>query len=136
MREGCFEPVDHLAAGLVEVDLRPTAEGAEIEVRDTGVGIDPAELPRIFERFYRGSQANEARGVGSGLGLAIVKSIVDMHGGRVSVESRLGVGTTFLVSLPRDPRTETVSEPEVAPTEVPAAPVSLETKRVRGAVQP
>ena len=50
----------------------------------------PAELPRIFERFYRGSRANEARGSGSGLGLAIVRSIVDMHGGTVAVESRLG----------------------------------------------
>ncbi|HEY3164198.1 MAG TPA: HAMP domain-containing sensor histidine kinase, partial [Candidatus Limnocylindrales bacterium] len=53
--------------------------GASIEVADTGVGIEPDELPRIFERFYRGSRANEARGSGSGLGLAIVRSIVDMH---------------------------------------------------------
>jgi heavy metal sensor kinase len=105
--------------GSVDVELRPSAEGAEIEVRDTGVGIDPAELPHIFERFYRGAQANEARGSGSGLGLAIVKSIVDMHGGRISVESRLGTGTTFLVTLPRDPRTETVGVP--ASTEEPAS---------------
>jgi hypothetical protein len=68
------------------------------------VGIDATELPHIFERFYRGSQANEARGSGSGLGLAIVRSIVDMHGGTVTVSSRLGVGTTFVVTLPRDPR--------------------------------
>jgi signal transduction histidine kinase len=80
-------------------------------VRDTGVGIDARELPRIFERFYRGSEANEARGSGSGLGLAIVKSIVDMHGGRISVESRVGAGTTFVVALPRDPRTEAVAAP-------------------------
>ena len=67
-------------------------------------GSTPAEIPHIFERFYRGSRANEARGIGSGLGLAIVKSIVDMHGGRISVESRLGTGTTFVVILPRDPK--------------------------------
>ena len=73
-------------------------------MRDTGVGIDTAELPRIFERFYRGSLANEARGSGSGLGLAIVKSIVDMHGGRVGVDSRLGQGSSFVVTLPLDPR--------------------------------
>jgi two-component system phosphate regulon sensor histidine kinase PhoR len=97
--------------GSVDVELRPTAEGAEIEVRDTGVGIDAAELPLIFERFYRGSRANEARGSGSGLGLAIVKSIVDMDGGRISVESRLGAGSMFVVALPRDPRTETVTSP-------------------------
>ncbi len=90
--------------GTVDVELRAHGDGAQIEVRDTGVGIDPAEMPRIFERFYRGSSANEARGSGSGLGLAIVKSIVDMHGGRIAVESRLGVGTTFDVTLLRDPR--------------------------------
>jgi signal transduction histidine kinase len=90
--------------GAIAVDVASTAEGAWIEVRDTGVGIDPAELPHIFERFYRGSQANEARSSGSGLGLAIVRSIVDMHGGTVEVESRLGVGSRFTVTLPRDPR--------------------------------
>jgi signal transduction histidine kinase len=90
--------------GAIAVDVAAAAEGAAIEVRDTGVGIDPAELPHIFERFYRGSQANEARGSGSGLGLAIVRSIVDMHGGTVEVESRLGVGSRFTVTLPRDPR--------------------------------
>jgi signal transduction histidine kinase len=95
--------------GSVDVELRATADGAEIEVRDTGVGIDPGELPHVFERFFRGSRANEARGSGSGLGLAIVKSIVDMHGGRTTVESRLGAGTTFMVTLPRDPRAAAVT---------------------------
>jgi signal transduction histidine kinase len=90
--------------GSVAVDMAGTADGARIEVTDTGVGIDPTELPHIFERFYRGSRANEARGSGSGLGLAIVRSIVDMHGGTVEVESRVGVGTRFTVALPRDPR--------------------------------
>ena len=90
--------------GSVEVDLRGTATGARIEVADTGVGIDPSEMPHIFDRFYRGSRANEARGSGSGLGLAIVRSIVDMHGGSVVVESRVGEGSRFIVELPRDPR--------------------------------
>ena len=79
--------------------------GARIDVVDTGVGIDAAELPHIFERFYRGSQANEARGSGSGLGLAIVRSIVDMHHGTIAVDSRLGSGSRFTVLLPSDPRT-------------------------------
>src|SRR6266511_1773745 len=87
-------------------------DGARIVVTDTGVGIDTAELPRIFDRFYRGSRANEARGSGSGLGLAIVKSIVDMHAGRVSVESHVGGGSTFTVTLPKDPRSS-ASEPAV-----------------------
>ena len=71
---------------------------------DTGVGIDAAELPHVFDRFYRGSQANEARGSGSGLGLAIVRSIVDMHGGAIAVESQVGAGSRFTVTLPPDPR--------------------------------
>jgi signal transduction histidine kinase len=92
--------------GRIEVSVVPTIEGARIEVADTGVGIAPEELPRIFERFYRGTRASEARGSGSGLGLAIVRSIVDMHGGSVSVESRLGAGSTFTVALPRSPNIE------------------------------
>ena len=90
--------------GSVHVAVAPTADGARIDVTDTGVGIDTAELPHIFERFYRGSRANEARGSGSGLGLAIVRSIVDMHGGTVSVETGADVGSRFTVHLPRDPR--------------------------------
>jgi signal transduction histidine kinase len=90
--------------GSVVVTLEPHRDGARLEVRDSGVGIDASEIPHIFERFYRGSRANEARGSGSGLGLAIVKSIVDMHGGRISVESQVGAGTTFAVVLPRDPK--------------------------------
>jgi len=90
--------------GSVDISVAPTEPGARIEVVDTGVGIDPAELPHIFERFYRGSRANEARGSGSGLGLAIVRSIVDMHGGTITVESRVGEGSRFVVDLPRDPR--------------------------------
>ena len=90
--------------GRVRVALRPNREGAQLDVVDTGVGIDAAELPHVFERFYRGSSANEVRGTGSGLGLAIVKSIVDMHAGRVSVESQVGRGSTFSVVLVRDPR--------------------------------
>jgi signal transduction histidine kinase len=93
------------------VELEPFRDGALIRVTDTGVGIDASELPRIFDRFYRGSLANEARSSGSGLGLAIVRSIVDMHHGRISVESRLGAGSTFTVHLPHDPRTEEAVEP-------------------------
>ena len=90
--------------GSVTVDLSATIDGARIDVTDTGTGIATTELPHIFERFYRGSSASEARSSGSGLGLAIVRSIVEMHGGSVEVESRVGAGSRFSVSLPRDPR--------------------------------
>jgi signal transduction histidine kinase len=96
--------------GDVTITARSTDDGgAIIEIADTGVGIVPAEMPRIFDRFYRGSLANEARGSGSGLGLAIVRSIVDMHRGSVEVTSRLGAGTTFRVVLPADPRRDDVA---------------------------
>jgi signal transduction histidine kinase len=90
--------------GSVAVDVAATPDGARIDVVDTGVGIDATELPHIFERFYRGSRANEARGSGSGLGLAIARSIVEMHGGGIVVESGVGSGSRFTVTLPRDPR--------------------------------
>ena len=91
--------------GSVRVDVRGEAEGgASITVADTGIGIEPSELPRIFDRFFRGSRASEARGSGSGLGLAIVRGIVEMHGGTVAVESRPGAGATFRVRLPANPR--------------------------------
>ena len=93
--------------GSVTVKLAPhRGGGARIQVIDTGVGIDPAEMPRIFDRFFRGSRSNEARGSGSGLGLAIARSIVEMHGGRIAVESRVGSGSTFTVTLPADPRSQ------------------------------
>jgi signal transduction histidine kinase len=115
--------------GRVAVQIRSTADGAEIEVTDTGVGIDPTEMPRIFERFYRGSRANEARGSGSGLGLAIVKSIVDMHAGRVTVESAVGQGTTFTVSLPADPRIVLTDE---QPAREPGPVVSTDARPASG----
>lgn len=106
--------------GTIRVEVGATADGARIDVRDDGVGIDPTELPHIFERFYRGSRANEARGSGSGLGLAIVRSIVDMHGGTVTVESGAGAGSQFTVHLPRDPR-EVAGTPAAARADVASA---------------
>ena len=91
--------------GRVRVTVAATNDGARIDVEDTGVGIDPTELPHIFDRFYRGAQSSEGRSSGSGLGLAIVRSIVDMHGGRVDVSSGTGAGSRFTVHLPADPRT-------------------------------
>ncbi|MEP7157850.1 MAG: HAMP domain-containing sensor histidine kinase [Chloroflexota bacterium] len=90
------------AGGDVEVSLEPSEGGAEFRVADSGVGIDPTELPYIFDRFYRGSQASAPRATGSGLGLSIVRSIVEMHSGRVAITSTPGKGTQASVFLPAD----------------------------------
>ncbi len=87
--------------GRVDVRLREHGEQATLEVADTGAGIPPAELPHIFERFYRVDKARSRAVGGSGLGLAIVRWIVEAHGGMISVKSELGIGTTFAVSLPQ-----------------------------------
>jgi signal transduction histidine kinase len=87
--------------GGVSVRLSAGDDQATIEVRDTGAGIPSDELPRVFERFYRGTNTGEARASGSGLGLAIVRSIVDMHGGEIEIASVVGEGTVVRITLPR-----------------------------------
>lgn len=74
---------------------------AEITVSDTGAGIPPEELPRIFERFYRGDKSRTKGGRGAGLGLAIAKEIVQAHGGHIEVESVVGLGTKFTIKFPQ-----------------------------------
>jgi signal transduction histidine kinase len=88
--------------GQVQVNLTDAPEGAILQVRDTGPGIPAAELPHVFERFFRGTNVGEARASGSGLGLAIARSIVEMHRGRIEVASAAGSGATFSVHLPHD----------------------------------
>jgi signal transduction histidine kinase len=74
-----------------------------ITVSDHGAGIPPADLPHIFEPFYRGSDAVAGQVHGNGLGLSLVKRIVVAHGGRVAVSSRPNAGTTFTLTLPVAP---------------------------------
>jgi two-component system, OmpR family, sensor histidine kinase SenX3 len=85
------------------VEVTGGCEDSEIVIRvsDTGIGIPEGKLPRIFERFYRVDKARSKETGGTGLGLAIVKHIAENHGGRVTVESTLGEGSTFTVYLPR-----------------------------------
>jgi len=86
--------------GRVEVSVEACGEGAMIAVADTGMGIDAAELPFVFERFYRSPAASRDGIPGSGLGLAISKSIVEGHGGRIWAESEEGRGSTFMLVVP------------------------------------
>lgn len=83
-----------------ELEGEEPGETTILEVADTGIGIPEADLPRIFERFYRVDKARSRAEGGTGLGLAIVKHIVEFHGGKVEVESAMGQGTTFRVRLP------------------------------------
>lgn len=90
--------------GRVEVALAPSGTGAYVlTVTDTGIGIPAHALPRVFERFYRVDTARSREHGGTGLGLAIVRHAAERHGGSVEVESLLGEGTTFTVTLPIEP---------------------------------
>jgi two-component system phosphate regulon sensor histidine kinase PhoR len=86
--------------GQVRVKMANRGGFLEIVISDTGVGIDPEELPKIFEKFYRIKHPQTRQVVGTGLGLAIVKGVVDSHGGSIEVKSEPGAGTTFRILLP------------------------------------
>lgn len=92
--------LEYTYGGKVTVTTRVDGADGVLLVKDTGVGIPRRDLPRIFERFYRVDDARNRETGGTGLGLAIVRHVVDLHGGRVSVTSDLGVGSTFTVRLP------------------------------------
>ncbi|MFV2065862.1 MAG: sensor histidine kinase [Pirellulales bacterium] len=85
--------------GMVSLRVRPDGERVVISVRDTGHGITPEHLPHLFNPYYQA--AREDQSIGTGLGLAIVKHLTELHGGTVTVESIVGTGTVFTVSLPR-----------------------------------
>ena len=90
--------------GQVGVTTTVVAERAKrfvtISVRDNGKGISAADLPHIFEHFYRADLARDRKSGGSGIGLAIVKQLVELHGGRVEVKSEIGIGSEFRIYLP------------------------------------
>jgi heavy metal sensor kinase len=88
------------AGGKVSLIVKAGDKNALLTVRDTGIGIAPEHLEHIFERFYRADAARSRADGGSGLGLAIVDWIVRAHKGTISVESQVGEGTTFTISLP------------------------------------
>jgi signal transduction histidine kinase len=93
-----FTPRD----GEVELKVRPLENGASVEVKvcDTGAGIPPEQLPRIFDKFYQADNQRAAAAAGTGLGLAIAKQIVESHRGTIQCDSSPGAGTTFTIVLP------------------------------------
>jgi len=87
------------------VHVRAANDNVAFEIQDNGIGIAPADLPRLFEKFYRGKQREARSQHGSGLGLAIVHSIAERHGGKAWVESELGKGSSFFLQTPvKQPR--------------------------------
>jgi signal transduction histidine kinase len=84
----------------ISVTMQPSDQAVQLTIRDSGIGIEPDELPYIFEPFYRTESAREVEQRGTGLGLAIVKKIADVHGIMIDVQSRVGDGTIFMLWLP------------------------------------
>ena len=86
--------------GAVELLVEPVPDGIQMDVRDTGAGIAPEQLPHIFEKFYQADNQTRATSAGTGLGLAIAKEIVEAHQGTITCESTPGMGATFTITLP------------------------------------
>ena len=97
--------------GRVTVRAIAANDGVEIRVEDTGLGIPAADVPRIFERFYRADKGRSREHGGTGLGLSIVKHIVLAHGGSVHAESEVGRGTNIILRLPKNPPTPGATPP-------------------------
>lgn len=89
------------SGGRVDVSVEERDEDVVLKVRDTGVGIPAEDIPRLFERFYRVDKARTRRSGGTGLGLAIVKHILESHHGQVEVQSDVGAGSEFTITLPK-----------------------------------
>jgi two-component system phosphate regulon sensor histidine kinase PhoR len=90
--------------GKIAVSVRPLAsrEAVEVRIADSGIGIAPGSLPRIFDDFYRAGNAKAFNENGTGLGLSIVKKIVELHDGEIQVESEINKGSTFIFTLKKD----------------------------------
>ncbi len=86
--------------GIIQIEVWDNAETVSVRVTDTGCGIAPEDLPHIFDRFYQADKSRPQDAAGAGLGLAIAKKIIEMHGGSISVESKMQVGASFRFDLP------------------------------------
>ena len=89
--------------GRVRVEIGPCTIGARFKIQDSGIGIAPEELPKVFTRFYQASNVGKIKSGGIGVGLALVKAFTEGHGGKVYAESAVDSGSTFTVELPAAP---------------------------------
>ena len=94
-----FTPTGGQASVTIQANVMEGKNWVTVAVRDTGPGIAPEDLPRLFERFYRGSPAESGHTAGTGLGLSIAQKIAEAHGGHITVESAVGQGSTFTLWL-------------------------------------
>ena len=86
----------------ITVKIKQRTSNIEVQVIDQGIGIPAADIPHIFERFYRVDRARSRHTGGTGLGLSIVASIIEAHGGSIKVKSELNKGSNFIVTLPQE----------------------------------
>ena len=101
--------------GKIKVLLKGCEGGARIRISDNGIGVPKADIPRLFERFYRVGKARSTDEGGTGLGLAIAHEIVTSHGGDIKIESELGKGTDVIIYLPEK---TALGEPEESESEL------------------
>jgi two-component system phosphate regulon sensor histidine kinase PhoR len=92
--------IKYTEEGTITVSLKEEENDLILSVKDTGIGIEKEYLSRIFERFYRVDKGRSRKQGGTGLGLSIVKHIVELYNGNIQVNSTLGVGTEFIITLP------------------------------------
>jgi signal transduction histidine kinase len=99
------------SGGAVTVTAERHNGSVEVQVADTGMGIPPEHLPRLFERFYRADPARSREDGGTGIGLAIARSVVEAHGGHLKAQSEIGKGSVFTFDLPVAPAAKNRREP-------------------------
>ncbi|MDW7990667.1 MAG: GAF domain-containing protein, partial [Anaerolineae bacterium] len=117
--------------GFIRVEARTEGDYVVISVSDSGIGIPPEKLPKIFEAFTQVDSSPSRKYGGTGLGLTISKSFVELHGGKIWVESELGKGSTFTFALPiQGPPTRAEAKPEEASKQTEPAPAPEEPRRV------
>ena len=103
--------------GSVKVSARVVGDKVQVDVSDTGIGIAPEDIPKVFDRFFRADHPKVREAPGTGLGLAITKAFVEMHGGEIWVQSELGKGSTFSFTIPVAEEAVEVSKEEELPIE-------------------